>query len=207
MVGFARVVSVIFHPLLLATYLFGLFAFTLPTGLDPLKEEGHLNFVFLIFCVTCVLPIFNILVFKSFGTITSLSLENRKERIAPFSFITILYVAVTYIFYSRTRIGLHDNLLKFLIIIDILVLAATLITFFYKISIHSMAIWGFIGILVPLNKVSEDGRLFYPTIIAVALAGIIMSSRLQLNAHTPREVLVGSIAGLLITFVTMTWLF
>lgn len=207
MVVVARVISVVFHPLLLATYLFGLFALTLPAGLDPLKEEGHWNFVFLIFCVTCVLPGFNILIFKSFGTIKSLTLENRKERIAPFTFITILYSAVTYIFYSRTRISLNDSLLKFLIIIDLLVLAATIITFFYKISLHSMAVWGFIGILLPLNKISEDGRLLVPTIVSIVLAGLIMSSRLQLNAHTPREILMGSIAGLLIAFGAMAFLF
>jgi membrane-associated phospholipid phosphatase len=97
--------------------------------------------------------------------------------------------------------------LKFLVIIDILVLAATIITLFYKISLHSMAIWGFIGILLPLNKISEDGRLLVPTIVAIVLAGLIMSSRLQLNAHTPREILMGSIAGLLITFGAMTFLF
>jgi membrane-associated phospholipid phosphatase len=30
----------------------------------------------------------------------------------------------------------------------------------------------------------------------VLLAGIIMSARLQLNVHTPREVMIGSVAGL-----------
>ncbi|MEP6736251.1 MAG: phosphatase PAP2 family protein [Chryseolinea sp.] len=191
----------------MATYLFGLFVLVLPVGLDPLKEEGHWNFVFLIFCVTCALPGLNILIFKSFGTIKSLTLENRKERIAPFTFVTILYGAVTYIFFSRTRISINDSLLKFLLIIDILVLAATVITVFYKISIHSMAVWGFVGILLPLNKISEDGKLLVPTIVAIVLAGVIMSARLQLNAHTPREILMGSIAGLLITLGSMTFLF
>jgi hypothetical protein len=204
---FARIVSVLFHPLLLATYLFGLFTIALPAGLDPLKEDGHWNFVLLIFCVTFVLPALNIMIFKTFGTIKSLSLEERRERIVPFSFITILYTAVTYLFYSRTRIGVHDNLLKFLIIIDILVLLATVITFFYKISVHSMAIWGMIGILLPLNKISEQGALFYPTIAAIVVAGFIMASRLQLDSHTPREVMAGALTGLLISFGSMMIMF
>ena len=207
MVVFARIVSVLFHPLLLATYLFGLFTLTLPAGLDPLKEDGHWNFVLLIFCVTFILPALNMMIFKSFGTIKSLALDQRRERIIPFSFIAILYTVVTYLFYSRTRIGIHDNLLKFLIIIDLLVLIATIITFFYKVSVHSMAIWGLIGILVPLNKISEEGMLFYPTVAAIAIAGLIMTSRLQLNAHTPREVMVGAISGLLISSGSMMIMF
>ena len=62
----AKVLSYIFHPLLLATYLFGLLTLTLPAGMDPLRAEGHWNFVFLIFCVTFLLPAFNILIFKFF---------------------------------------------------------------------------------------------------------------------------------------------
>jgi hypothetical protein len=118
-----------------------------------------------------------------------------------------LYCVVTYLFYSRTRIGLNDNLLKFLIIIDALVLVGTLVTFFYKISVHSVGICGLIGILLPLNKISEDGALFYPTIITIVIAGVIMSARLKLNAHTPREVMVGGLLGFATSFVLMFFLF
>lgn len=203
----ARIVSILFHPLLLATYLFALFSFALPAGLDPLKEDGHLNFVFLIFCVTFLLPALNIGIFKTFGSIKSLAMEERHERIIPFSFITILYGVVTYLFYSRTRVSLNDNLLKFLIIIDILVLVATLVTVFYKVSVHSMAIWGLIGILLPLNKVSEDGALFYPTILSIVVAGAVMTARLQLNAHTPREVMIGGVLGFATSFAAMIIMF
>jgi membrane-associated phospholipid phosphatase len=187
--------------------MFGLFAFSLPAGLDPLKEEGHLNFVFLIFCVTFVLPALNIGIFKTFGSIKSLAMEDRQERIIPFSFIAILYSVVTYLFYSRTRISFNDNLLKFLIIIDLLVIMATLVTIFYKVSVHSMSIWGLIGIMLPLNKVSEDGGLFYPTLALIVVAGLVMTARLQLNAHTPREVMAGGMLGFAISFASMVVMF
>lgn len=203
----ARIVSILFHPLLLATYMFALFSFALPAGLDPLKDDGHLNFVFLIFCVTFLLPALNIGIFKTFGSIKSLAMEEKRERIIPFSFIAILYGVVTYLFYSRTRVSLDDNLLKFLIIIDILVLVATVVTVFYKVSVHSMAIWGLIGILLPLNKVSEDGALFYPTILSIVVAGIVMTARLQLNAHSPGEVIVGGMLGITTSFAAMTIMF
>jgi membrane-associated phospholipid phosphatase len=204
---FARIVSWVFHPLLLATYLFSLFTLLLPAGMQPIKDDGQWKFVFLIFCVTCALPALNIFLFKALGTISSVVLQHRRERLVPFSFVTVLYILITWLLYARTRIGLNDNLLKFLLLIDALVLVATIITFFYKVSVHSMAIWGFIGILLPLNKISEEGMLFAPTIIVILLAGVVMAARLQLNAHTPREVMVGAIAGLLITFGGMLVLF
>jgi membrane-associated phospholipid phosphatase len=203
----AKIVSVLFHPLLLASYMFALFSLSFPSGLDPLKEDGYWNFVFLIFCVTFLLPALNIGIFKTFGSIKSLAMEDRGERIIPFSFIAILYGVLTYLFYSRTRIGLNDNLLKFLIIIDVLVIVAALVTVFYKVSVHSMAIWGLIGILLPLNKVSEDGALLFPTIISIVIAGIVMTSRLQLDAHTPREVMIGGMLGFGISFAAMITMF
>lgn len=203
----ARIVSVLFHPLLLATYMFALFSLSFPAGLDPLKEDGFWNFVFLIFCVTFLLPALNIGIFRTFGSIKSLAMEDRQERIVPFSFIAILYGVLTYLFYSRTRIGLNDNLLKFLIIIDVLVIVATLVTIFYKVSVHSMAIWGLIGILLPLNKVSEDGALLLPTIISIVIAGLVMTARLQLDAHSPREVMIGGMLGFGISFAAMIFMF
>jgi hypothetical protein len=203
----ARIISVLFHPLLLATYLFGLLALVFPVALDPLKEEGQLNFIFLIFCVTFLFPALNVGIFKTFGSIRTLAMKDRQERIIPFSFITILYIVVTYLFYSRTRIGIEDNLLKFLIIIDALALAGTIATYFYKVSMHSLAICGLIGILLPLNKISEENALFYPTIVMIALAGVVMSARLQLNVHTPREVMIGGVLGFVTSFVLMFFLF
>ncbi|MBL0745387.1 hypothetical protein [Chryseolinea lacunae] len=203
----ARFISFVFHPLLLATYMFTLFALVLPWAFSPLKEDGHFKFVMLIFCVTFVLPSLNIGLFKAFGSIKSMAMEDRRDRVIPFIFVTILYSAITYLFYSRTRIGIHDSLLKFLIIIDVLMLVGTLVTLFYKVSIHTLGMWGLVGILLPLNKVAEDGSLFYPTIACIALAGVVMSARLQLNAHTPREVMVGSILGLATGCLSVFFLF
>ena len=70
-----------------------------------------------------------------------------------------------------------------------------------------MSIWGFIGILLPLNKVSEDGALFYPTLALIVVAGFVMTARLQLNAHTPREVMVGGMLGFATSFAAMVLLF
>lgn len=203
----ARIISFIFHPLLLATYLFGLFAFVFPLAFDPIKEEGTGRFIFLLFCVTFVLPVLMISLLKTLGFLHSFHMYEREQRIVPFLLITVFYTAVTYVFYDRAEVSLSDNFLKFLIIINCLVVVSTMVTFFYKVSVHSLGIWGLVGILLPLNNLSDTGVLFYPTLVAVVLAGIIMSARLQLSVHSLREVMVGAVLGFCTSFVAMHFMF
>lgn len=127
----------------------------------------------------------------------------RHQRILPFIFVSILYGVVTLMFYWKFPV---PNVLKLLIIITMMVVFATVITFFVKVSVHSLSIWGTIGMLLPLNSVSE-GALLIPTVVIILIAGVVMSSRLKLNVHTPREVLVGGVSGFAIGFAGMILLF
>ncbi len=203
----ARVISFIFHPLFMATYLLGLLSFYLPSALYPVNITSRWSFLSLIFLMTFVLPAINIALFRMIGTISSFTMIQRKERIRPFFLITIIYCFVTYIFSLKTKISTDDALFKLLLIIDCLVIAATMITFFYKVSIHSIGIAGILGIVISLNKVAENNALFLPTIVLFIIAGLVMSARLQLNSHTLREVLVGALTGFSIGFFGMIILF
>lgn len=203
----ARVLSVIFHPLFIPTYLFCFLAWTIPTSLEPIAPELQGKFLLFIFIVTCLLPLLNVGIFKSFGTISSFTMPGRKERLMPFFFISVIYVAVTYLFHLHGRMNLNDNFLKFMVIIDMLVVVSTLATFFFKISVHSVTAWGLIGILVPLNKITDVNAIFYPTLGVIVLAGFIMAARLHLGTHTPREVMWGAALGLATSVTGMLLLF
>ena len=203
----ARVISFLFHPLLLATYLFALFGLVFPIAFDPIKEDGTNRFIFLLFCVTFILPVLMLSLLKTLGYLQTFAMPDRQQRIVPFLLITVFYTAVTYVFYDRAEVSMNDNFLKFLIIINALVAVSTLATLFYKVSVHSLGIWGLIGILLPLNKISDAGTLFIPTLVSIVLAGVIMSSRLQLNVHKLSEVLSGAMIGFCTSFAIMHFLF
>lgn len=161
----------------------------------------------MIFLVTFVLPAVNLYFFKILGTITSFHMESRRERILPFIFIAAVYCAVTYMINRTSGIYWTDNFMRFFLIVDALVIVSALITFVYRASIHALAISGIVGIFLPLNKMSENIEIFYVTLGLIIMAGIIMSARLQLNAHSPREILVGSLIGLATGFIGMVLLF
>lgn len=203
----ARIVSVVFHPLLMATYLVLILLIFFPIAVFPLSSSSFRGFLLLIFISTFVFPVLNIFFFKLFGSIQSLSMPTREERVIPFVFIAVLYGVITYLFYSKFRVGLADSIFKILIIINLLVIASSLITFFYKVSVHSLGMWGVIGILVPFNRMTENRELLYPTLVLIVIAGLVMSARLQLQAHKPREILVGGATGFAIGFLATILLY
>lgn len=203
----ARILSVVFHPVFIPTYFFCLLAWAVPAALEPIAPELHPKFLLFVFLVTAVIPIVNVGIFKLFGSIRSFSMKTRRERMLPFVAVSIIYIAVTYMFYEQGRMNLNDNFLRYMIVIDLLVISATVITFFYKVSVHSITAWGLVGMLVALNKITEVSTVFYPMLAAIVLAGFIMASRLRLGAHTPREVMSGAALGLAISAIGMFILF
>ena len=108
-------------------------------------------------------------------------------------------------FYYKVKSNIHFN--KVMVLVTVMVLVATVVTFFYKISVHSLAMCGALGILVPFNKAVENGSMLWPTVVALLIAGLVMSSRLYLNAHTPRQVMFGAVAGYMIGFFGIFFFF
>ncbi len=200
----AKFISVVLHPLLLTTYLVIILSYYFPSML-MIRKENRMIIIGLVFVFTFVLPAVNLVMLRAFGTIQSLTLQSRKERILPFVFISLLYLLVTFLFYFKLPFSANFN--KLMMIISALVVVSLLITFFYKISIHSIAMGGGIGILLPLNQVTEQMSLLWPTAFTILVTGLVMSSRLVLDAHSPREVMYGGMVGFVVGFFGMIILF
>lgn len=200
----ANLVSIVFHPLLLTTYMVMLLGIFFPTLLGIAPQHLRVMTAF-IFGFTFLLPVVNLIMFRVFGTISSYTLENRTERIVPFIAIALIYIVTAFLFFFKLRFSANFNYL--LSIIAMLVVAAVVLNFFLKVSVHALAAWGGIGILLPLNKAMEQADLLWPTAGAILAAGLIMAARLYLNAHTPREILVGSVSGFTIGFFGVIYLF
>ncbi len=200
----AKFISVVFHPLLLTTYLVVILSYYFPSML-MIRKENRMIIVGLVFVFTFVLPAVNLVMLRAFGNIQSLTLQSRKERILPFVFISLLYLLVTFLFYFKLPFSANFN--KLMMIISALVVVSLLVTFYYKISIHSIAMGGGIGILLPLNQVTEQMSLLWPTAFTILVTGLVMSSRLVLDAHSPREVMYGGVVGFVVGFFGMIILF
>jgi membrane-associated phospholipid phosphatase len=197
----ANFISVVFHPLFLTTYLFAVLMYFFPAFFLPLRPSW--GFLFLILLMTFILPAINFLIFRMSGSIKDFTLPHRSDRALPFAFIAILYTVVTLMFYLKFP---NPTAVRLMLIASALVIASAIITLFYKISIHTLAVWGMVGMLLPLNKPAE-GTLLYPTVVCLLVAGLVMWARLALQAHSPREVLVGALTGCSIGFAGIIILF
>jgi len=192
----AYFLSIVFQPLLMATYLFTILLFISPSAIGTLyNNKLKLWLLLVVFLTTFVMPVISVFVMKITSGISSFHLSDRNERIIPFFFITIFYGLSAFLMITKLNISTTVNVI--FITMTAVVLITTLITIFWKISVHSIGMGGVLGILLALNFRSHDMFLVWPISVWVLLFGVIMSSRLLINAHRPIEVYTGAALGIL----------
>lgn len=194
-----KLVSVICHPLLMATYVSLALLIKAPEILAvPTQVLWYL--VLAIFLTTFLLPALSLLSLKLFSQISSLELINREERPLPFLFIFIWYGIATFLF--AVKLQLAKPLSTIIVSVTLLIGLLFLITKWYKISIHSTAIWAAGGILTAL-AISKG--LILPDFLfgSILLAGLTSTSRLYLGYHKPIEIWSGSILGFCFSFLSV----
>ena len=136
------------------------------------------------------------------GNITSLTLKNREERITPIIYTTVMYGVTTYLFGVKVELG---PLISVLLGISTLLIGLTgLITLFWKISIHTLALGGLIGMLMAINQNTSIPNITVMLFVLFVLSGVVASARLKLNAHSPIQVYSGFVLGVFVSFASYT---
>ncbi|MCH2218576.1 MAG: hypothetical protein MK076_11005 [Flavobacteriales bacterium] len=194
-----RVISALFHPLLIPTYLFGVFIKFHPVVLSPYSPSAYLWLWIVVLVTTFVIPAISMTFLKLTKNIPDFKLYDRKDRVLPFVFITFFYGVTSYMFLFKMNMGLQVGVM--MISTTLLIGLLTVITFTYKISIHSAGIWGAVGILMAHSMISTEHELVVPLVLAVVAAGVVNAARLFLNAHSPKQVLYGSLLGFMVCYL------
>jgi membrane-associated phospholipid phosphatase len=136
--------------------------------------------------------------------IASFHMVSKDERVFPFSMISLFYMITTYLFYMKFQ--LDPALLLALAVITISLIILTSMTFFWKVSAHVTAISGLLAIIVAIALKYPSQDYLVLLVSSVMLTGIVATSRLYLNAHTPLEVFIGFFLGFLLCFSSFFWL-
>jgi hypothetical protein len=156
--------SALLHPLLLPSYLFSLLFWLSPSMMGVSNDEIRNKILILLVVCTFLIPMLSTYMLYRLGSIKSLHMEDRQDRIFPFISTTLFYGLTTYLFLKQ---------------LSSLYLIAVIVGFLTGLYYHYAAI-----------------EFFYPLLIVILLAGLLMSARLYLNAHTPAQVLAGAAVGL-----------
>lgn len=193
----ALVLSIVFQPLLVPTVVFAFLFYLIPEA-TSVPSSAKAPIMYLVIITTLLVPLMSVIGMKLTKTIQSIHMHTIRDRIYPFSMVTIFYGVTTYFFYSRLD---FDELLAYtLAVITACVLILTVITYFWKISAHTTGLAGMLAIVIVLNLKYNSASLLYPLIFSILLCGAVMSARLYLNAHKPNEILGGFVLGFSICF-------
>ncbi|WP_291857637.1 PAP2 family protein [Marinilabilia sp.] len=193
---FSKIISFLFHPMLMPTL--GLFfIFSAGTHLSYIPFEIKRLAYFIIFISSCLLPISLLPLFLQMKVIKSFRMETARERIFPVLTTGVFYF-LGYFFLRRLNISpLIEN---FVLAILVAVLLAVGISFFWKISLHAIAVGGITATLAGMMfKYGVDLILLVSLMLVVS--GLTATARLYLNAHSPSQVYVGYATGFIIVFL------
>lgn len=198
----ATIISYALHPLLMSTYLFIILVFIAPHTILPIgfSTTGSVVLVLLIFITTFIIPILSLYILKISGSISSISLDIREERLTPMIYTGVMYGVTTYMFSAKLELG--EVITVYLGVSTLLIFLTGAITLFWKISLHGIGVGGFIGFLTGLNQLSSitNFALILPLIFVIA--AFVLSARLKLSAHSTSQVYLGFLLGIFISFVS-----
>lgn len=203
----AKIISFIFHPLFVLTYMTLVLLWTNPFSFGWRHVAEADTLLIIIVMTTVTLPLIAVIMMKSLGWIRSFDMETQHERIGPFLVAGVMYLSL---YLHLTRAGTFPLSLRVAVLGTLISLwACFLINSFMKVSIHATAMGGLvalvvltrfvfgyqeaqIGLFAGVNLVMPVNAILYTTIF---IAGVVCSARLLVRAHEQKEIYTGFLLG------------
>lgn len=192
----ALVISVLFHPLLMATYgcllLFFGIRNTVFDIMTPIDAKWRVSIV--VFLFSFMFPVLNIYIMYKLRRIPSLTLSNQGDRTFPYIMTAVFYFGL---FYLLKDANIWNSIKLFVIGAGVGILLTAIINRKYKISAHMVGIGGLLGVLISVAYLIRfDMTLFY--LLVIIVAGLVGMSRVILEEHKPSQVYTGFLLGLIV---------
>jgi hypothetical protein len=217
----ARILSYLFHPLLVLTYGLIILIMIDPFifGVNSVQAPGSKLLLLRIFLSTFFIPTMAILMLYFLGMIKSLRLEDKMDRTGPYIITGIFYLWLLRNFWANTIIP--SVFTTFMLGVTIALFLAFLINIFSKVSIHTTGISTLIAMVV-ITMLTQNynqlvipitqGRylstpLLYLLLALVLIAGLLGTSRMYLQKHETSELYGGYFIGFVSPFIALQVMF
>jgi len=181
----AKIVSVIFHPFVFAPLTFLL----LLTHSNHTLAVNIVTFTIVVIATVAV-PLCHVIYMKKHGLTASVDIPEKERRVWPFLLSILNYVIALLILW---KLQVSRPILVLMWAYAFNTAVATIITRYWKISIHGMAFGGPVAALGQVISVN-----YY---CSLPLMGLILFSRVKLMAHTPLQVVAGTFLGFILTYI------
>lgn len=197
----ASAISYLFHPMFMPT--FGILYMYFSNKVDGFnryvstnQHEENITIIALTVVFSFLIPSIAVYFLKKVGKVSSFKMENREERILPFTITGISYFLCYHTLFGQFNYQASVLLHLFFIGCVLSILFALAITIKWKISIHMIGIGGFTGAIFLISSMPGSTEVLLPElIIALLISGIVAYSRLKLNAHSIKQVVAGYALG------------
>ena len=187
----SKFISIILHPIFMPILALYLSLKQIPSIGVAITNYQNYIYLVLIFS-TVILPLISILFLIKSGKVSSLEMSNHKERSVPL-FRTALWMGLGY--YILENILVFSPIIKAELIGAIsIILIASIISKYWKISLHLLGIGGLVGVLIALEIIY--GNLQHLIIIFILLSGVVAMARIKEKAHNYPQVYIGFLGGL-----------
>jgi hypothetical protein len=188
----AQVVSYVFHPLFIPTYIFIFLMKELPYEFAGITMWQLNMRLFGLFWLTAFFPAFAVFLLWRLKFSESIYLRSQKERIIPFVITMFFY---WWMYYLSRNFTDQPAVLKFFFMgIFLSTSVGLVINNYMKISLHALGAGGGAAAII-LFAYYYGAPFGLPISIAVLLAGLICTSRLLVSDHTTREIYTGVLTG------------
>jgi hypothetical protein len=192
----AEIISFVFHPIFFPLIM-AVAIYKLVPGIFMGVQNKQVGLWMISIAVTAVFfPLFSVALMKPLGFIESFKMKTARERTIPLMATMIFYFWVSHVFNSIP--GNPPLALKVLLLGNFWgIILLFIINIFTKISMHTAAAGGMIGIIIVLMMTSHV-NMTIPLFAALVLAGIIGTARMILGAHQRGDIWLGYIIGILV---------
>lgn len=194
----ARVLSYLFHPLLMPSLglLILLNSGTYLSLFDPAVKRA---IMFVLVLGTLVFPLMMLPILYYRNLVSSFKDATREEQLIPQIIILILYI-ITFVYFNR--LPLSRMIHAYVLSASLVLFLVMLLNLRFNICIHSAALGGISGLIIAL--IYSFGTPMEGILILSLLAGGLSgSSRLALGIKQWWEVLLGYLLGFLVVLLTI----
>lgn len=161
---------------------------------DIFSTQEKYFVLFQILVITIIVPVLFFLLLRSTGHVKSIMLPEASQRRIPLILQCFLYILLV----KRSIVIVRYPELHFFFLgaLFTTILALVLSLFKIKASLHIAAISGFLIFVIGLNLHLQMQNPYWAAFL-ILMTGVVGSSRLEMNAHTPKELFIGLLIGVL----------
>lgn len=194
----SKACSVVLYPMLMPMYGMLLFCYKMWARIPEVSSVYWLVCLLGTLLLTLVIPVVMLLYMRKKGHIDTLQMTDAKQRTMPYIYTLMCYLFWGY--FIHIVVKLPSFILVVVLGASISLLSVTIINHWWKISAHLTGIGGLLGGICSYG-ICYSTLPFYPILIVLILALLLMYSRIHLRAHTPMQVVCGFLLGLLFTCI------